>query len=407
MGFHGNNRIITPYSAPLTFIDRYILFDYTTTNSFYFGSTPVIAQDGTIYIGYGSYSSSPGIYALAPNGTVKWIYSCDEYIAFPNTPIIGSNDHLYFSSIHNVYSVDPQGTLVWKTYITHEIIAIRFLRGGILVYTKNELIKLYASGTIQWTTTLESASDTRYQIPAIDSLDNIYVNINRSFPNEVSQLFKYSGTGHLLWSQSSVITPVNAGSSPVLNKTQTLVFISSNTGIQGYLTSTGEPFWTTGPRYGNSYTLASFYGYFSPYTTSITIDDDDNIIVALNYGSSSRLVMYNINTYSPTLNDSVFDISLNNINLQTTPVIDHNNNIIVTGMHSIFVNFVPIWSSYVYLYDRQGDQLWSQQLAQSASTMITSLPIVGTNNEILISTFSYDPASNFSYSDIFIIYSDT
>ena len=80
-------------------------------------SSPAVAADGTIYVG-----STDGIlYALAPNGTVKWGYETGDQIVA--SPAVGSDGTVYIgSSDRQLYALNPDGTLQW-VYPTKAILS--------------------------------------------------------------------------------------------------------------------------------------------------------------------------------------------------------------------------------------------------------------------------------------------
>ncbi|MBN2213109.1 MAG: PQQ-like beta-propeller repeat protein [Bacteroidales bacterium] len=79
----------------------------------YYGC-PVVDDDGTIYISTGIFRWTDwgGLYAVNPDGTVKWSYDC-EYN--PYSPVIGQNGLIFIQDFHNtVYAISGMGELKWK-----------------------------------------------------------------------------------------------------------------------------------------------------------------------------------------------------------------------------------------------------------------------------------------------------
>jgi outer membrane protein assembly factor BamB len=80
------------------------------------GSSPAVADDGTIYVGH----MNNDMCAVYPNGTIKWKYTtgswiaCDPTIHPDGTIVFGSSDTY-------IYALYPNGTLRWK-YKTGEIV---------------------------------------------------------------------------------------------------------------------------------------------------------------------------------------------------------------------------------------------------------------------------------------------
>ncbi len=72
-------------------------------------SSPAIGSDGTIYFG----SLNDTLYALNPDGTLKWSYSANQDIY--SSPAIGSDGSIYFGSYDNYfYALNPDGSLKWR-----------------------------------------------------------------------------------------------------------------------------------------------------------------------------------------------------------------------------------------------------------------------------------------------------
>ncbi len=81
--------------------------------------SPVIAEDGTIYIG----SHDGNFYAINPDGTEKWVFHAaepeyvegwDVYKAILSTAAIGSDGTIYFVSFADkLFALNPDGTIKW------------------------------------------------------------------------------------------------------------------------------------------------------------------------------------------------------------------------------------------------------------------------------------------------------
>ncbi|TKJ43418.1 cell surface protein [candidate division TA06 bacterium B3_TA06] len=79
----------------------------------YYGPSSVaIADDGTVYFGSGYFTSDDGcLYALAPDGSLKWRHATGDNVS---VPIIGSDGTIYVISNDKCMAVDPGGTLKWS-----------------------------------------------------------------------------------------------------------------------------------------------------------------------------------------------------------------------------------------------------------------------------------------------------
>ncbi|MEH0021767.1 MAG: PQQ-binding-like beta-propeller repeat protein [Desulfobacter sp.] len=97
-------------------------------------SSPVIGADGTIYIG----STDNKLYAINPQGTVKWTFSTGGWVS---KPAVASDGRIYVGSYDNkAYGVNPaNGTLAWLYDTGREIQASPLIGddGTIYVVTAN------------------------------------------------------------------------------------------------------------------------------------------------------------------------------------------------------------------------------------------------------------------------------
>ncbi|MGB9977946.1 PQQ-binding-like beta-propeller repeat protein [Methanobacterium sp.] len=74
--------------------------------------SPAIGSDGTIYVGQGI---GQDFYAINPDGTLKWTYHLNTtYGHTSSSPVIGSNGVIYLGDTdRHFYALNPNGTLKW------------------------------------------------------------------------------------------------------------------------------------------------------------------------------------------------------------------------------------------------------------------------------------------------------
>jgi len=144
----------------------------------------VIGKDGNIYIGSDNYPKNQ-LWAFDPlNGEVKWIYTCDSLDQYIRTaPAIGQDGTIYFAtntnSAHNstlLYALNPNGTLKWKYEMkgvsnssspnigADNTIYVNTYFGNTALYAVNP------NGTLRW----EKTGSGNNASPAIDLDGNIY-----------------------------------------------------------------------------------------------------------------------------------------------------------------------------------------------------------------------------------------
>ena len=160
-------------------------------------SSPIVGSDGTVYFGASYTDSSPEaklgyLYAVDPsNGQLKWKFSFDQ----PVSPFLamGSNETLYVCTydpnlpleyqVGCLYAINPNGTLKWKYelnyYPLQPIVGFDgtlYLSGGKIDYQLNRfigfLIALNPDGTLKW----QKEVDNHVLLtPALGSNDILYV----------------------------------------------------------------------------------------------------------------------------------------------------------------------------------------------------------------------------------------
>lgn len=77
-------------------------------------SAPAVGSDGTIYFSTGIliHTSTGSLYAVNPDGTLKWKFDLDNNGA---SPALGADGTVYLMDHRNViYALNPDGTLKWK-----------------------------------------------------------------------------------------------------------------------------------------------------------------------------------------------------------------------------------------------------------------------------------------------------
>ena len=146
------------FKGAYNYLDRYLIAVYPNgtlkwrynTGGLIWGSSPAIADDGTIYIG----SWDTKLYAINPNGTLKWAFSSGGSIS--SSPAIAEDGTIYFgtmSSGNSIVAVNPNGTLKWKYETGYSIAAGPGIGDDGTVYIGSGdtyLYALYPNGTLRW-----------------------------------------------------------------------------------------------------------------------------------------------------------------------------------------------------------------------------------------------------------------
>jgi len=156
------------YSVPLDVPDLY--------------SSPAVGPDGTIFFGVEAYRYIEDVggswwgelYAINPDGTLKWSYEVNGPIF--SSPAINSDGTIYFGSLdRNIYAVNPGGTLKWSYETDGEVWSSPAIGLDGTIYIGSNDNKFYAvnqDGTLKWSHITDGPV---FSSPAIGSDETVYV----------------------------------------------------------------------------------------------------------------------------------------------------------------------------------------------------------------------------------------
>ena len=152
--FHGNAQrdgrttAVGPASAS-------ILWSYDLNGPMI--NSPVIGPDGTIYTGSvwdEDLQPSAYIYAVNPNGTLKWRFETGFYDdQSPASPAVGPEGNVYVGTATNIfYALNSSGQEIWRYTALDEIVTHPVIAPNGTIYAKLDgfLIAFSPTGQIQW-----------------------------------------------------------------------------------------------------------------------------------------------------------------------------------------------------------------------------------------------------------------
>ncbi len=120
-------------------------------------SSPTVGPDGTVYIGVeigtsGSVSASGRLFAINPNGSLKWSYPAPDWV--DSAPAIAPDGTIYFGCWDgNVYALNPNGTKKWAFNAGAFVASSPALGSDGTIYIGSGGSSLYAinpDGTEKW-----------------------------------------------------------------------------------------------------------------------------------------------------------------------------------------------------------------------------------------------------------------
>jgi len=184
--------------VPYSTINTYFLFainpngtlKWETNYTMLLGSgqsaAPLIAKDGTIYIGANgddnggaSNDSKNGLYAIDPNGNLKWQFNKD-FIG-SNGINIGSDGTIYACN-KRLYAINPNGTLKWKSDMVGASRTPAIGSDGTIYFLGgNELYAYKPDGTLKWHSSTGNGGTTNP--PSIGPDGTIYITTNSFHKN--------------------------------------------------------------------------------------------------------------------------------------------------------------------------------------------------------------------------------
>ncbi|UCF12047.1 MAG: PQQ-like beta-propeller repeat protein [Thermoplasmatales archaeon] len=164
-------------------------------------SSPVIDKDGTIY--FGATSQDPHLYAINPDGTLKWKFKAKKGLGdIGSSPAITDDDTIYIATKFGSYiqAINPNGTEKWNKSTPDIDTSITIGHDGVIYYGHVKGVDArYPNGTLKWRFSTGSYVEST---PMIDDNGIIYFGshdtyIYAVYPNGILKWkFKTDGWVH-------------------------------------------------------------------------------------------------------------------------------------------------------------------------------------------------------------------
>jgi outer membrane protein assembly factor BamB len=165
---------------------------WRSPTSYWCFASPVIDANGTIYFG------SLFIYAVNPNGSLKWIFSDPQGFGdYGSHPAIAEDGTLYIAAQYSgvLYAIIPNGTELWEYHSSRIVTSITVDDDGMLYYGHQEGVNaLYPNGTLKWTFL---TGDIVQSTPAVDENGIIY------FGSHDCNIYAVYQNGTLKWNYTT------------------------------------------------------------------------------------------------------------------------------------------------------------------------------------------------------------
>ena len=206
-----------------------------------------VGSDGTVY-----FTGDISLYAINPNGTLKWRSAILGDAPSESRPVIGSDGTIYVGCTDDhLYAIKPDGTLKWKFLTGHDVRSSPAIGSDGTIYVGSKDKKLYAvnpDGTLKW------SYETGGYIyngasPAIGSDGTIYVgskdeNLHAINPNGTGK-WKYKTGGRIYCTPA-----IGADGTIYVGSKDKKLYAITDDGTHGTLKwsyETGDGIWRTSP----------------------------------------------------------------------------------------------------------------------------------------------------------------
>jgi outer membrane protein assembly factor BamB len=214
-------------------------------------TSPVIGQDGTIYVSSArDYRGRAGLYAINPDGTLKWLFRHDNGGA--SSPAIAKDGTIYASGFVSVdpkrgkgngklYAINPDGTERWEFTFEDWQESHPAIASDGTIYIGSKKGKLYAinpDGTEKWSYQTGGSISAS---PAISSDGTIYVGSWDAY------FYALTPEGELKWKFKTPPGYEALSSGAAIGSEGTIYFTSLNTGELYALNPDGTERWRFKP----------------------------------------------------------------------------------------------------------------------------------------------------------------
>ena len=156
--FYGSTVIDTNGTIYAAAEDLYALYPngtlkWTFLTNGWSESCPALDKNGTIYLGT-SLGNPNYFYAIYSNGTMKWRYWVDPATDIESSPVIGLDGTIYFGCGQSIVALFPNGTLRWQHSTGNVVYSSPAMGEDGMVYCGCHDDYLYAlypnNGTLKW-----------------------------------------------------------------------------------------------------------------------------------------------------------------------------------------------------------------------------------------------------------------
>ncbi|MGE5702045.1 MAG: PQQ-binding-like beta-propeller repeat protein [Clostridia bacterium] len=334
-------------------------------------SSPVIAADGTVFIG----SHDGNLYAINPDGTQKWTFDTGGWIE--SSPAIAADGTVYIGSDDgNLYAIDPaNGNQIWAFSAQGEFVSSPSIATDGTIYIGCVDANLYAidpNGSLKWKF---ATGQQIFSSPAIAADGTIYIGNDDGIlfaidPTSQQEKWNFHANGRIF-------------GAPVIGGDGTI-----------YFGTDGRSFYAVHPDGTEKwhYTVTSATDPYFAYFSSPAIAADGTIYV----GSFTNITKSRFFALAP--DGSLKWSYAASSPFISIPIVDSNGNV-----------FVGSNSGKLFAFDRNGALIWDFAMGRSLSSPAIAADgtiYIGDNNKniLALTTFNVAPtASDVTITGTFLV----
>ena len=168
-----------------------LLWTFDTGASMADGSAPAISEDGTIH-----QTAGRTMFALLPNGTLSWKHDYGGELC--SSPVIADDGTIYVGSADGrLYAIASDGTEIWNFTTNAAVTSFPAVGpdGSIVLMammgTEAQLVTLHPNGSVRWVVNIPDGYESMSPSIADDGSVLVY--------DRWSRLYRFHGNGSLDW----------------------------------------------------------------------------------------------------------------------------------------------------------------------------------------------------------------
>jgi len=212
-------------------------------------ATPAVAAEGTIYLG----TATGRFLAISSAGVIKWTSTISTQVS--SSAAVGTDGIVYVGAQDmNLYAIKPDGSVKWSYPTGGVITSSPSIGADGVIYVGSGDKKMYAiksDGTLKWSCTVGDI--IMYSSPALDAAGTVYINAMNNL------LYAIKADGTLKWSYRAVYPYNYYYTSPAIGADGTIYMTANDGALHAINQAKYQPDLHVRPLAVTTFTGADFY----------------------------------------------------------------------------------------------------------------------------------------------------